>query len=95
MKEGGSVQLGIRKADGVTNDWCPFDDFSLIYWGDGDENAPTAVDDVISENAAIVLATEWYTIDGMRVAEPKKGGIYIRVNKMSDGSKKAMKVMVK
>ena len=95
VKEGGSVQLGIRKADGVTNDWCPFDDFSLIYWGDGDENAPTAVDDVISENAAIVLATEWYTIDGMRVAEPKKGGIYIRVNKMSDGSKKAMKVMVK
>ena len=41
------------------------------------------------------MATEWYTIDGMRVAEPKKGGIYIRVNKMSDGSKKAMKVMVK
>ena len=96
VKEGGSVQLGIRKADGVANDWCPFDDFVLVYLGDGEENNPgVGVEDVISENAANVVATEWYTIDGMQVSEPKKGGIYIRVNKMSDGSKKAMKVMVK
>lgn len=96
VKEGEAVQLGIRKADGVTNDWCPFDDFVLVYLGDGEENNPgVGVEDVISENAANVVATEWYTIDGMQVSEPKKGGIYIRVNKMDDGSKKAMKVMVK
>ena len=96
VKEGEAVQLGIRKADGVTNDWCPFDDFALLYLGDGEENDPgVGVEDVIGENAATVVATEWYTIDGMQVSEPKKGGIYIRVNKMSDGSKKAMKVMVK
>ena len=96
VAEGGFAQMGIRKADGVTNDWCPFDDFVLVYLGDGEENNPgVGVEDVISENAANVVATEWYTIDGMQVSEPKKGGIYIRVNKMSDGSKKAMKVMVK
>lgn len=96
VKEGEAVQLGIRKADGVTNDWCPFDDFALLYLGDGEENDPgVGVEDVIGENAATVVATEWYTIDGMQVSEPKKGGIYIRVNKMDDGSKKAMKVMMK
>ena len=97
VAEGGFAQMGIRKADGVTNDWCPFDDFVLLYLGDGEENNPgvVGVEDVIGESAATVVATEWYTIDGMRVAEPQKGGIYIRVNKMDDGSKKAMKVMVK
>lgn len=97
VAEGGSVQLGIRKADGVTNDWCPFDDFALLYLGDGEENNPgvVGVDDVIGESAATVVATEWYTIDGMRVAEPKKGGIYVRVNKMDDGSQKAAKVLIK
>ena len=97
VAEGGSVQLGIRKADGVTNDWCPFDDFALLYLGDGEENNPgvVGVDDVIGESAATVVATEWYTIDGMRVAEPKKGGIYVRVNKMDDGSQKATKVLIK
>ena len=97
VAEGGFAQMGIRKADGVTNDWCPFDDFVLLYLGDGEENNPgvVGVEDVIGESAATVVATEWYTIDGMRVAEPKKGGIYIRVNKMSDGSKKAMKVLMK
>ena len=97
VAEGGSVQLGIRKADGVTNDWCPFDDFALLYLGDGEENNPgvVGVDDVIGESTATVVATEWYTIDGMRVAEPKKGGIYVRVNKMDDGSQKATKVLIK
>ena len=97
VAEGGTVQVGIRKADGVTNDWCPFDDFALVYLGDGEENNPgvVGVEDVIGENAATVVATEWYTIDGMRVAEPKKGGIYVRVNKMDDGSQKATKVLIK
>ena len=97
VAEGGTVQVGIRKADGVTNDWCPFDDFALLYLGDGEENNPgvVGVDDVIGESTATVVATEWYTIDGMRVSEPKKGGIYVRVNKMDDGSQKATKVLIK
>lgn len=100
VKEGESVVVGVRKDDGLVYDWVCIDDFSLEYLGDGETNRPDDFVDNIDEvfvggETATVVASEWYTINGVRVAEPKQRGIYIRRDKMSDGTVKAVKVMVK
>ncbi len=95
VKAGESLRLGLRKDYEMVNDWCPFDDFEMQYLGDGEENRPDAIGDVITDATAEVVATEWYTIDGMRIEEPKQAGIYVRVNIMSDGSKQGKTVAVK
>ena len=100
MKEGESVDLGVRKDGGVSMDWMLIDDFHLYYLGDGDANKPddmgtTSVEDAVAEGTAEVVASQWFTINGVRVDEPKQRGIYIRQDILADGSKKAVKVMVK
>ena len=100
VKEGESVVVGVRKDDGLVNDWVCIDDFSLEYLGDGETNRPDDFVDNIDEvliggETATVVASEWYTINGVRVAEPKQRGIYIRRDKMSDGTVKAEKGMVR
>ena len=92
--------VGVRKDDGLVNDWVCIDGFSLEYLGDGETNRPDDFVDNIDEvliggETATVVASEWYTINGVRVAEPKQRGIYIRRDKMSDGTVKAEKVMVR
>lgn len=99
VKEGGSVTIGVRKDDGLVNDWVCIDDFSLEYLGDGDANKPddfvSSVEEAVADGKATVVASEWYTVNGLRVAEPKQRGIYIRRDKMSDGTAKAVKLMVR
>ena len=100
VKEGESVYIGVRKDEGVAADWVCIDDFSLEYLGDGETNRPDDFVDNIDEvlvggETATVVASEWYTINGVRVAEPKQRGIYIRRDKLSDGTVKAVKVMVR
>ena len=99
VKEGGSVTIGVRKDDGLVNDWVCIDDFSLEYLGDGDANKPddfvSSVEEAVADGKATVVASEWYTVNGLRVAEPKQRGIYIRQDKMSDGTTRSVKVMVR
>ena len=57
---------------------------------------PTAnIDEVVTDGKATVVSSAWYTINGVRVAEPKQRGIYIRQDKMSDGTTQSVKVMVR
>ena len=97
--EGEEPVLGVRKTGMLTNDWSCFDNFRLYYYGDGDANRPDGfvdgIDGVSADGAVTVVSSVWYTINGVRVAEPKQRGIYIRRDKMSDGTVKAEKVMVK
>ena len=99
VAEGEEPVIGIRKTGKITNDWTCFDNFRLYYLGDGDANRPDDftddVEDVIGEGTAEVVGTTWATLNGMKIAEPKQGGIYIRIDKMSDGTTKATKVLVK
>ena len=74
-----------------------------MYYGDGDANKPddiddaldTNIDEVVTDGKATVVSSAWYTINGVRVAEPKQRGIYIRQDKMSDGTKRTLKVLIK
>ena len=99
VAEGKEPVLGVRKTGMLTNDWTCFDNFRLYYYGDGDANKPddfeSAIGGVAADGTATVISSAWYTINGVRVAEPKQRGIYIRQDMMSDGTKKTVKVLVK
>ena len=99
VEEGEEPILGVRKTGKITNDWTCFDNFKLLYYGDGDANKPddfvSSVEETVADGKATVVSSAWYTINGVRVAEPKQRGIYIRQDKMSDGTTKSVKVMVR
>ena len=99
VEEGEEPVLGVRKIGKITNDWACFDNFRLYYYGDGDANMPddfvSSVEEAVADGKATVVSSAWYTINGVRVAEPKQRGIYIRQDKMSDGTTRSLKVMVR
>ena len=99
VEDGEEPVLGVRKTGKITNDWTCFDNFKLLYYGDGDANKPddfvSSVEETVADGKATVVSSAWYTINGVRVAEPKQRGIYIRQDKMSDGTTKSVKVMVR
>lgn len=98
VAEGKEPTIGLWKTGMVAGDWVCVDNFQLFYLGDGDANRPddfvSNVEDVISEGTAEVVSTTWVTLDGVKVNAPTQRGIYIRVNKMSDGTLKTTKVLV-
>ena len=61
VKEGESVAIGVRKDDGLVNDWVCIDDFSLEYLGDGDANKPddfvSSVEEAVADGKATVVAS--------------------------------------
>ena len=96
VAEGETPTIGVRKTGQVTNDWTIFDNFRLEYYGENQpEDFVSSVEEAVAEGTAEVVATQWFTINGVRVDEPKQRGIYIRQDILADGSKKAVKVMVK
>lgn len=98
-ESGQPVVLGAHKEKMIPADWMIFDNFKLLYYGDGDANKPddfvSSVEETVADGKATVVSSAWYTINGVRVAEPKQRGIYIRQDKMSDGTTRSLKVMVR
>ena len=99
VEEGEEPVLGVRKIAKIKNDWACFGNFRLYYYGEGDANKPddfvSSVEETVADGMATVVSSAWYTINGVRVAEPTQRGIYIRHDKMSDGTVKAVKVIVR
>lgn len=54
-------------------------------------NAGDGVDGVNADPC--VSATEWYTIDGLKTVAPAVGTLYIRIDTLSDGSRKVTKTV--
>ena len=98
-EDGQPTVIGVRKKEVIPNDWAIFDNFRLIYYGDGDANKPedftSSIGETKTEGTAKVVSSAWYTLNGVRVAEPKQRGIYIRQDLMDDGTRKSVKVMIK
>lgn len=86
------VRLGVKKDVHIGADWAIFDNFTLKYTG---SDKPDAIETVAAESAAEVVSTAYYTIGGVRVAQPTVRGLYIRVDALSDGSSKVTKILVK
>lgn len=98
-EDGQPTVIGVRKEEVIPNDWAIFDNFQLLYYGDGETNKPedfvSAIDETKATGQAKVVTSAWYTLNGLRVAEPKQRGIYIRQDLMDDGTRKSVKVMIK
>ena len=98
-EDGQPTVIGVRKEEVIPNDWAIFDNFRLLYYGDGETNKPedfvSAIDETKATGQAKVVTSVWYTLNGLRVAEPKQRGIYIRQDLMDDGTRKSVKVMIK
>lgn len=96
VKEGQTaINIGIRKEQQTEDtDWTIFDTFKLFYYGSGEENRPTGVEN-IEEGTARILRTTYYTIDGAQIAKPTQRGLYIRKDELSDGTVKTGKILVK
>lgn len=91
VEEDGVLTIGIKKDEHISNDWAIFDNFQLFYYGNGEQ--PTAVE-ATEKAAAVVVRTNWYTINGVAVVEPSKPGVYVREDLFADGTK-ASKVVIK
>lgn len=94
VKEGQTyANIGIRKDQHISGDWTIFDNFKLYYCGNGEENRPDGIQNTVKETSSIVRST-YFAIDGTRIAQPTKRGIYIRKDEMSDGSVKTYKFIL-
>lgn len=71
----GKLTLGLRKESSVASDWCPYDNFQLLYLG---TTAPTAIESVSAEKAA---STAIFDLQGRQVVAPAKG-LYIKSGKV-------------
>lgn len=67
INEGEPLRIGVKKAQGFTNDWALFDNFQLLYLGpDTDATSIATI-----ENRPAVKAI--YNLMGQRIAAPKRG----------------------
>ena len=98
VKEGETVRLGVRKEAWFAGDWACFDKFRLYYYGDGEANRPDDMPDMVGQavpDGLSVIVTEWFTLGGIRVDKPQQSGLYIRVDRLSNGTHKVVKVLIR
>lgn len=81
----GSIRLGLKLIEKVSNCWCPFTNFRLSYLG---TTAPDAVKSIADSKNAAPAAI--FTIDGRAAAKLQRG---INIVRRADGS--VQKVLVK
>ena len=56
---------------------------------------PTGVDKVSGDSSAEVISSMYYDLRGARISQPASGQLYIRIDKMSDGTVRSKKVVVR
>lgn len=95
VKEGQEyAKIGVKKLEGIQNDWTIFDSFKLYYLGAGEENKPDGILNT-EEKKATILHSRYYTIGGELISKPTKRGFYIRVDEMSDETSRTLKFMLR
>lgn len=104
VDESGTAKIGFR-TNGVNPDgtlageggrdgqgWFKVDNFTLFY---NSTEMPTSIEKTeINNNAATVVSSQYYTIDGVEIAAPQQG-INIVKSILSDGTVKVNKLLVK
>lgn len=91
LPKGADLTLGLRlEGEAADNNWCVFDNFQLLYLGNGDENAPDAIQHVgIAAGRQAIFGT-----DGQRRARLQKGVNIIQTTR-EDGTVSISKVLVR
>lgn len=94
VKEGEPLKIGLAlTGDAADNNWCVFDNFKLEYFGNGEENAPDAIQGV-GTSAAQIATTRIYNVDGQQISRLQKGVNIIKTT-LADGSVRVNKVLVR
>ncbi len=70
--EDGVLTIGLKKEKHVDMDWCPFDNFRLLYLG---KTAPTGIEGVEIENV-LVSNGKIYDLSGRQVSKAQRG-VYV------------------
>ena len=100
VDESGELTIGFRtnNVDPLTGEahpydsagWFKLDNFQLFYES---QDIPTAIGNLRTSGTATVISDrQFYTLDGIRVAQPQRGVTIVK-NVMSDGTVKAVKVI--
>lgn len=76
VAEDGVLTFGLKKAAHVDGDWCPFDNFRLLYLG---TEAPTPVECI--KTVADDKSADIYDLQGRRLQRAAKG-LYIKAGKV-------------
>jgi|GEM_PF-5673551 putative thiol protease/hemagglutinin prtT len=84
------VRIGVKKEVSVPKDWCIFTNFRLSYVSTSTV-LPTGIQET---GCGDVKTTAYYMLDGRKVDSPCRG-IYIVHERLSDGSTRVRKVLVR
>ena len=90
--EDGKARIGLKKEIQENANWCIWDNWKLTYYGPASTKEPTVSG--IANAAAAAAKTEFFGLNGARVARPGKGVTIVKQT-LSDGSVKISKVIVK
>lgn len=91
--EDGKLTIGLKKEQGIKDDWTPFDNFQLYYLG---TDTPSAVEGVDADHATTLAGSRAaiYSVDGKQQTTLRRGVNIIR-SVESDGTLRTVKVMIK
>jgi hypothetical protein len=83
-----TLTIGVRKNETIDGDWAIFDDFTLTYYGNGDDayqlwdnNVTTGLSEEIPHTVNMMQNTQapsYYTLDGKSVKVPRQRGLYLQ-----------------
>ena len=90
----GTLTVGIKKDETMTNSWVVCDNFKLYYYGANSSKEPAGDASSVNAVASAPVKVEFFNLSGARISKPGKG-VAILKQTLSDGSVKIQKVTVK
>lgn len=91
--EDGHLRIGVTLKNHRENDWVPFTNWTLTYYGTNSAHKPTGITSSAAEGGQ-PARVEYFTIDGRQVSRPVKGLNIIRITD-SKGKTTVRKVIIK
>jgi hypothetical protein len=90
----GTLTVGIKKDETMTNSWVVCDNFKLYYYGENSSKQADGDPSLVNAVATAPVKVEFFNLSGVRINKPVKG-VAILKQTLSDGSVKVQKVTVK
>lgn len=93
--ENGKLTIGLKKKEQITDDWTLWTNWRLYYYGKNSSKTPNSDPSGIKElSSEQPVQIEFFNLNGVRINKPQKG-IAIMKQKMSDGTVKVTKILIK
>jgi hypothetical protein len=86
----GTLKIGVRKTDGIADDWTILDLFKIVYYGT--HSSHTGISSTV--DSKVVVGTTYYSLNGMMMKKPVRGLNIVKTT-FSDGTSKIHKIIVR